>query len=169
MANSLEWNNLSQVLQVYEKALGHKLNAAKTSIFFSKNTPTAFRTSIRSSSGVSVSASFEKYLGLPALVGWSKTRTFVAIRDRVKKKLVGWKEKFLSQAGKEVLLKAVVQAIPTYSMSMFQLPKALCKSINSLMSHFWWGHKSNMGCIAWMSWKRLGISKQSSGMGFRDL
>jgi hypothetical protein len=69
MANSLEWNNLSQVLQVYEKALGHKLNAAKTSIFFSKNTPTAFRTSIRSSSGVSVSASFEKYLGLPALVG----------------------------------------------------------------------------------------------------
>jgi hypothetical protein len=54
-------------------------------------------------------------------------------------------------------------------MSVFQLPKALCKSINSLMSHFWWGHKSNMGRIAWMSWERFGTSKQSGGMGFWDL
>jgi hypothetical protein len=49
----------------------------------------------------------------------------------------GWQENFLSQARKEVLLKAVIQAIPTYTMSVFQLPKTLCKDINSLMSKFW--------------------------------
>ena len=47
------------------------------------------------------------------------------------------KEKFLSQAEKEMLLKAVVQAISTYTMSVFQLPKTLCKDINSMMSKFW--------------------------------
>jgi hypothetical protein len=31
----------------------------------------------------------------------------------------GLKDKFLSQAGKEILIKEVVQAIPTYSMSVF--------------------------------------------------
>jgi hypothetical protein len=48
----------------------------------------------------------------------------------------GWKEKFLSYAGKDVLLKAVVQAIPTYTMSVFWIPKTLCNDINSMMTKF---------------------------------
>jgi hypothetical protein len=87
----------------------------------------------------------------------------------VRKKLDGWKEKLLSQVGKEVLLKAVVQAIPTYSMSVFKLPKTLCKQINSLMSKFWW-HKNNPSKgVPWMSWSRMGMAKQHGGLGFRDL
>lgn len=48
----------------------------------------------------------------------------------------GWKEKFLSQARKVVLLKAVVQAILTYTMNVFKLPKTLCREINIMMSKF---------------------------------
>jgi hypothetical protein len=83
--------------------------------------------------------------------------------------LEGWKEKFFSQAGKEILLKAVVQAILTYAMSVFLLPKTLCKSLNSLMSIFWWGLQSNGNKVLWMSWERMGTSKLSGGMRFRDL
>jgi len=49
-------------------------------------------------------------LGLPVFIGRSKTKTFAAVKGRVQKKLVGWKEKFLSQASKEILIKTVVQA-----------------------------------------------------------
>jgi len=76
----------------------------------------------------------------------------------------GWKDKFLSQAGKEILIKAVIQAIPTYNMSVFQLPKTLCNSLNSLVSRFLWGKNYDTKRVPWMS-----ISKYQGKMGFRDL
>jgi hypothetical protein len=67
------------------------------------------------------------------------------------------------------LIKAVIQAIPKYTMSVFQLPKSLCKEINSMMGRFWWGAKENETKVAWMSWHRLGKAKAKGGMGYRDL
>jgi hypothetical protein len=135
-ANFNEWNAVLQLLKQYELASGQKLNSDKTAIFYSKNTGSDFREFINSSIGIAETVSYEKYLGLPAFVGRSKMRTFAGIHNRVRKKLDGWKEKLLSQAGKEVLIKAVVQSIPTYSMSVFALPKTLCASLNSMMNHF---------------------------------
>jgi hypothetical protein len=44
----------------------------------------------------------------------------------------GWATGKWSQGGKEILLKSVVQDIPTYTMSIFMLPKGLFRYINSL-------------------------------------
>jgi hypothetical protein len=106
---------------------------------------------------------------LPAIIGRSKTSAFSELKGRIWERINGWKEKFLSHAGKEVLLKAVVQAMPTYTMSVFQLPKTLCKEINSMMSKFWWGHKEKDYKVAWMSWRRMGRAKENGGLGFHDL
>lgn len=48
----------------------------------------------------------------------------------------GWKEKLLSQAGREVMIKAVVQFILVYSMSIFKLPVGLCKDIEAMIRKF---------------------------------
>lgn len=132
-----------QLIHQYEGVSGQRLNCAKTAIFFSKNTGAAFRGLITSSVRASATTGFERYLGLPAMVGRAKKQAFASIHSRVQKKLEGYKERFLSQAGKEILIKAVVQAIPTYSMGVFKLPKSLCKSLNFLSSRFWWGSNQN--------------------------
>jgi hypothetical protein len=59
------------------------------------------------------------------------------ITKRVSQKLGNWKVKFLSQAGNEVLLEAVVQVIPTYSMGVFQLSVSLCNELNKMMQNFY--------------------------------
>ncbi|GLT53960.1 hypothetical protein SLA2020_271940 [Shorea laevis] len=37
------------------------------------------------------------------------------------------------------------------------------------MSKFFWGNQGNEAKMTWMSWERMGLSKQSGGLGFRDL
>lgn len=78
-------------------------------------------------------------------------------------------EKLLSAAGKEVLLKSVIQSIPTYIMSCFVLPINLCSDIHQLMASFWWGSKADERKIHWMAWSKLCTPKNEGGMGFRDL
>lgn len=102
-------------------------------------------------------------------MGKSRTAAFQSIKAKVWKRLQDWKLKFLSQVGKETVLKMVIQAIPTYSMSIFLLAKALCTDINSMMQQFWWGQKKNEKHVHWMSWEKLGVAKARGRMGFRDL
>ena len=47
----------------------------------------------------------------------------------------------MSKANKEVLIKAVAQAIPTYNISCFKLPDALCDKLTSMIRNIWWGQK----------------------------
>ena len=52
---------------------------------------------------------------------------------------MGWKKKHISKACQEVLIKSVAQAIPTYSMSLFKIPKTICDGINSALLKYWQG------------------------------
>ena len=103
------------------------------------------------------------------MVGRSKRNTFAELKARVASKLAGWKAKLISTAGKEVLIKAVIQAVPTYTMSCFKLPKALCDELTSMVSQFWWGQKKEERKMPWLSWEKICLPKEQGGMGFRDL
>ena len=67
----------------------------------------------------------EKYLGLPITSGKSKVNTFKELQEKITKRVMGWKEKFISKARREILIKIVAQAIPTYSMGLFKIPKSI--------------------------------------------
>ena len=108
----------------------------KPVFFFSLNTRHGTRTTIAAFLDVPAVQQYEKYLGLPALVGRNKKNSFSLIKERIWKKLKGWKENLLSQAGREVLIKVVIQTIPTYTMSCFKLPKILVQDIESLIWKF---------------------------------
>lgn len=71
--------------------------------------------------------------------------------------------------GREILIKVVPQAIPTYTMSSFQLLKGLCDEIEGMMRKFLWGQRQQESKIAWVSWKKMCTSKLKGGMGFRNL
>ena len=96
-----------------------------------------------------------KYLGLPGYMGRSKARLFAYLKERVWKKIQGWKEKLLSKAGKEKLIKVVAQAIPSYAMSCFDLTKSLCDDIGRMICRFWWAQQDKENMVHWVSWDTI--------------
>ena len=78
----------------------------------------------------------------------------------------GQKEKLLSQAGREVMIKAMVQYILIYSMSVFKLPMGLCKDIEAMIQKFWWG-SGDARKIHQVKQSSLCSSKSIGGIGFR--
>jgi hypothetical protein len=141
--NRVKWRRLLNIIATYERGSGQRINLLKTAVFFTRNTCFSRRKEILESSGLVEANRYDSYLGLPTLVGKNRNHAFKEIKERVIWKLNNWKSKLLTLAGKKVLLKAVVQAIPTYSMSVFLLPARLCKELNQLMQSFWWGHLNN--------------------------
>ncbi|KAF5465302.1 hypothetical protein F2P56_015322 [Juglans regia] len=167
-SNSLEWSNLMRILSIYENASGQVLNKEKSSIFFSKNTPLENQKIILSIAGVRSSCSFEKYLGLPSMVGRAKTAAFHNLIDKAWAKITNWKTTCLSAAGKEILLKSVLQAIPTYAMGIFRLPQSITKRLDQLCRKFWWGSTEGQSKIQWVKWSSLSRGKGQGGLGFRS-
>ncbi|XP_050241151.1 uncharacterized protein LOC126690058 [Quercus robur] len=168
-ASLAECDSLQSILQVYECASGQQLNRAKTSLFFSSNTDHSVQEEIKSRFGAQVIRQHEKYLGLPSLVERKKRNTFNDVKEKLAKKLAGWKKKLLSKASKEILMKAVAQAIPTYTMSCFKLPDTFCEELMSMIRNFWWGQKQDERKLNWMSWDNLCKPKVDGGMGFKQL
>ena len=85
----IECNKVLEVLNIYEGSSRKKVNRSKTSIFFSKSTSAKMQSSIKVALGVQEILQYDKYLGLPSLVGKGKKASFSYIKKMVWRKLQG--------------------------------------------------------------------------------
>ncbi|XP_073121147.1 uncharacterized protein [Henckelia pumila] len=115
------------------------------------------------------SGGHEVYLGLPTFTIRSKRLQFRYLVEKVVKRIKGWCNKLFSLGGKEILIKSVLQAIPTYVMSCFRIPVSICEDIERECANFWWGMEDGRRKMHWKSWKKLCKPKCLGGLGFRHL
>ncbi|XP_050104724.1 uncharacterized protein LOC126584364 [Malus sylvestris] len=132
-----EARGMVEVLRTYARGSGQAVNLSKSSIFFGSKTSNRVRKKIGQTMGIQCKSGFGRYLGLQSDFGHSKKVVFEEVRDRLESRLAGWAEQFLSQAGKEVLVKAVAMAMPNYAMSCFKLPIGVCRDLEKAIRNFW--------------------------------
>ena len=145
-----ECQKVLEILVAYEKVSGKRLNRDKTALSFRKSTPRDQQSQIMAELGVSELKQYEEYLGLLAMVGRNIQASFGEIKQRVWKRLQDWEGKLLSQAGREVLIKSVIQATPTFTMSCFKLLVTLCHEIETMVRKFWWGQRGERRKVHWI-------------------
>ncbi|XP_060960621.1 uncharacterized protein LOC133031198 [Cannabis sativa] len=144
-ATNGEMNRVLQLLRMFATAMGQRVNFGKSFVFFSTNTSSHLWQAICATLGIHEATEHSMYLRLPSTVGRNINVIFGYFRDKVQKRIQSWDNKFLSRAGKEVLIKSVVQSLPAYTMNVFLIPVGICQDIEGAITKFWWRSNKNKG------------------------
>ena len=160
---------LKGILKRYEAASGQLINAEKSAITFSSMTLSSLRHAVKNDLQIQKEGRTGKYLGLPEHFGRRKKDLFAGIVDRIKQKASGWSNRFLSSAGKLVMLKSVLSPIPSHSMTCFKSPKSLTKRIQSAVTRFLWDDRTGKKKMACVAWDKLAQPKGKRGFRAKGL
>ncbi|CAN6543407.1 unnamed protein product [Malus baccata var. baccata] len=167
-ADGKNCRNLVDLINMYYDASGQQVNFQKSSVYFGANIPKRVSAELANILRVQVVHDPGAYLGVPAIWGRSKKRGLVYIKEKIMGKVQGWKHKLLSTAGREVLVKAVVQAIPAYPMYIFKFPATVCHDFDTIVADFLWESQGAKRKTHWVSKEVLGLPKDMGGLGFRN-
>ena len=109
-----------------------------------------------------------KYLGVPAVTGQVTRVMFQHIIDRVEKRLLGWKTKCLSLAGRATLIQSTISSILAYSMQTMRLPRSVCDNIDPKTRTFLGGTSIERRPHL-VTWDTVTRPKEFGGLGLRDM
>lgn len=156
-------------IKSYERCTGQLINPSKSSIMFGVSVPGDRQAAVSSRLDTPTIVLEEKYLGLPTPEGRMNKDKFKSTKERLAKRFKDWMEKYMSSGGKEIFIKSVAQAIPTYVMGVFKLLATLCEELNQMIRYFWWGEEGGQRKVHWVAWEKLLQPKCHGGIGFRDM
>jgi hypothetical protein len=126
---------MKNIFATNEEASGRAINLQKSKLFRSCNTPDDLKNLIATTLGGRQVLGTGKYLELPSMIGRSKHATIIFIKDRIWNKINSWSSRCLSH-GREVLIKFVLQSIPSYVVSVFLHPRSLINEIEKMLNSF---------------------------------
>lgn len=126
-----------EILHIYHRGLGQLVNRDKSAIFYSRNCTDEMKEAIGQVLDIQREALAERYLGLPTATGRNMNEVFEFLPAQVKGRIESWCGREASCAGREVLIKSIAQAVPTYCMSCFLLPLNVCKKMKTAVANYW--------------------------------
>jgi hypothetical protein len=127
---------IKEVLNLYASSTGQLINPNKCSIMFGNSCHMESRTAVKEALQVTQETFETKYLGLPTPEGRMNAGKFQSLQAKLAKCLVEWDDIQKLQAAKEVLIKAIAQAIPVYVMSVFKLTFGLYDELTKIIHRY---------------------------------
>ncbi|XP_013614584.1 PREDICTED: uncharacterized protein LOC106320769 [Brassica oleracea var. oleracea] len=124
--------------------------------------PANDRQQIKDTLGIQNEGEMGSYLGIPEDISGSKCKLFAFLKEQLLHRVNGWTGRWLSKGGKEVLIKSILLALPTYVMFSFLLPLEICENLASAITQFWWSLNPPKRGIHWAKWEKIFISGESS-------
>jgi hypothetical protein len=127
---------VNNALRQYERCTDQLINPSKCSMMMGANCAQKDKNSVMQIFRVSNVTVEEKHLGLPTHQGRMCKNKFKPTKERLAKRMSNYAERLMSAGPKEVLIKSVAQATPTYVMGVFKLLATLCEEMEQIIRYF---------------------------------
>eukprot|EP00253_Pinus_taeda_P028709 PITA_28709 len=162
-----EVKHLRRILDLFAEASGLEINREKSCVFIFNSVDQVKAHLIRLL-GFRRGELPTKYLGNILDFTSKKMKNWQGIIDKLSNKVANWAFRTLNIAGRIVLAKSVLQAIPVYPLSIMAAPLGICARIRDLIRNFIWRGADQKKKWALASWSQLTERKEKGGLGLRD-
>jgi hypothetical protein len=159
---------LKSLFDSYAAESGQKINNSKSTIFSGSITQGRLNIIVQLLNFRIDSIPFN-YLGVPIFKGKPKSCHLQPIADKIKLKLSTWKASLLSMAGRVQLVKAVIQSMLIYSISIYSCPASLIKVVEKHIRNFICSGDPDKRKLVTVSWKKICRPLSQGGLNLRSL
>ncbi|XP_028549032.1 uncharacterized protein LOC114579203 [Dendrobium catenatum] len=137
-------DRILNILDDYCGWTGQCVNREKSAILFNKRCPKWKQRAIARVVGVRRVDQFD-YLGIPLVLRKLKVADFATLVRSAHDKTNIWGKKYLSYAGRALLIRSALLTIPAYLLAHTEVPSGVLNSIEKLGRRFLWQKDSNRG------------------------
>lgn len=110
------------------------------------------------------------YLGIPLSDKKLPRSAYLPLIEKMNVKLAGWAARFLSIAGRLVLLNSILSSMPMHYMSVIRLPEWVINEIDKIRRQFLWKGASEQGKgYHLVDWQTVCKPKDIGGLGILDM
>jgi hypothetical protein len=162
-----ESKSYKRILEEFGEASSEEINHSKSMIFFFNTNP-AIQRNLANILGFEHKALPTKYLGIPLIEKYYKISTCEAIINKLQEQVKNWKYRSLNLAVRLILTKSILQAIPTFMMSVFPAPKGILQKIRTIQRDFLWRGEKTKKKWALVAWEKVCKPKRKGGLGLQD-
>ncbi|PKU83813.1 Putative ribonuclease H protein [Dendrobium catenatum] len=160
-------NHLKTCLQKFASYSGLHINPSKSAIIFSHNDTR--NQIICEELGIHNINLYITYLGIPISPKRLKATHFQPLLSKIYALLAGWKNKFLSFAGRVQFLKFTITNSIAYWIRGSIIPKSCCDTINKLCSKFLFHNNLVERKLHLIPWSKVIIPKIAGGLGIPSI
>ncbi|XP_065859834.1 uncharacterized protein [Euphorbia lathyris] len=156
------------ILNCFCAASGQKINIHKSRMLCSKNVEKSVCKKLRDLSGIPLTHSLGKYLGVPLRNDRVSKASFKETLDKTNGLCASWKANSLSLAGRLTLVQSVNCAAPNHIMQACKLPEPVLNELDKINRSFLWGESGEGRKIHLVPWKEVCQPKSMGGLGIRQ-
>ena len=110
-----------------------------------------------------------RYLGIPIADSRLTISQYGPLIDKISGYISAWAGANLSYAGRNELVKSVLQGVECFWLTILPIPAGVKAKIVQLCRNFLWSGSCNSHKRPLVSWKEIILPKEEGGLGIRDI